>query len=174
MMDSVDLWSRARPFYYNMSNLDCNTPQGQVYIGTQMACLSRIEEKWNCKVAVTDSKSSADIDAIIIKDGVISIAAEIKSREMSLDELVTFGSYLITFEKLLKLRNVGMALAVPSILAVSLLKDNRIVYWKIAEASGNFVARMENMITQTKATCNGGLTDRYNSYLSLKDMKILL
>lgn len=156
-----------------MSNLDCNTPIGQGYIATQMACLSRVETIWNCKIIPTRGESSADIDAIIIRDGVVAGVAEVKSREMSLDDLEGFGSYLITFEKLLKVRNVGMTLQVPSFVIVSLLKDNQIVYWRLSDASGNFISTMEGKITQTKATCNGGLIDRYNAYLSLKGMKVL-
>jgi hypothetical protein len=132
-----------------MSTLDCNTPKGQSYIVTQMACLTCIEAAWKCKAFATNGESTADVDAIIIRDNTVSAVAEVKSREMSLDELEGFGSYLITFEKLLKLRNVGLALHVPCFVIVSLLKSQQIVYWKIADASGNFLA---SWLTDTTPT----------------------
>lgn len=154
-------------------SLDCNTPAGKVYIDWQQNCLNRIEEAWKVECAYTDGSEAADVDAITFRDGKILGVMEIKSREMDLAQLRRFGSYLITFEKLLKLRAVSAALCVPGLVVVYLLKDQEIVFWKICDAAGNFLVPLECKVTETQATCNGGQAMRYNAYLSLKEMKTL-
>ena len=156
-----------------MSNLDCNTPRGQVYIQTQLECMRRLELAWKCQAFQTKTDCSADVDAIFIKDNQVSLVGEIKSREMSLEELIKYGSYLITYEKLIKLKNVGIALCVPSVVVVSLLKDNQIVFWRLTDASGNFEVAFEERHTETKKTCNGGKIYRNNAYISLDGMQII-
>ncbi len=94
-------------------SLDCTTPRGLVYIAAQMNCLQRLEETWSAQIFPTIEDDAADIDAIAVKGGHVSAVMEIKSREMGLDQLHRFGSYLITFEKLLKLRRTAAALRVP-------------------------------------------------------------
>lgn len=153
--------------------LDCNTAVGRTYIGWQADCLARLEKAWDVKCAHTDDTGDADVDAIAIRDGQLQAIMEVKSREMNLDQLRRFGSYLITFEKLLKLRAVAAALRVPGLIVVSLLKDKQIVYWKVCDVEGHFLIALEGKITETQATCNGGTAHRYNAYLSLEDMKIL-
>jgi hypothetical protein len=138
-----------------------------------MECLNRVAAAWKCSVFSTEATGSADIDAILTKGSTVYAVAEVKSREMGLDDLKRFGSYLITFDKLLKLRAVGRALCVPSLVIVSLLKDDRIVYWKLSDALGNFCVQITGKTTQTQATCNGGQIDRYNGYIALDEMRVL-
>lgn len=154
-------------------SLDCNTPTGRVYIGWQADCLSRLEKAWGVTCASTNDQEAADVDAFAIRESRISAVMEVKSREMDLPKLRRFGSYLITFEKLLKLRAVAMAVRVPGLVVVSLLKDKQIVFWKICDSEGNFLAPLEARISKTQTTCNGGQIDRFNAYLSLDDMNLL-
>lgn len=153
--------------------LDCNTATGKVYIGWQKKCLTKLGEAWSVTCAQTNEGDSADVDAFAIRESQIEAVMEIKSREMDETTLRRFGSYLITFEKLLKLRNVAMALRVPGIVVVYLLKDQKIVFWKICDKEGRFLTSLEGKLSETQAACNGGQTTRYNAYLSLKDAKFL-
>lgn len=162
-------------------SLDCNTPRGQIYIKTQLSCHSRIEDALNCEVIATNTSSSSDIDALLIKNKMLIGVGEVKSREMSFDsnskkliyENKEYDSYLITHEKLEKLKNVCKIFSVPGFLFVSLLNDNKIAVWTICGADGTFCVEMKKEKTKTRATCNGGIAYRENAYLSLNSMKIL-
>ena len=162
-------------------SLDCNTPRGKIYIEKQLSCHTRIENALNCEIISTDIKSSSDIDALIVKEKRLIGLAEVKSREMSvgadLKKLIYEGreydSYLITYEKLEKLKNLCEVLKVPGFLFVSLLASNKIAMWKICDNEGVYCVEMKKERTKTQATCNGGTAFRENAYLSLNSMKIL-
>ena len=156
-----------------MSSLDCNPPQGQVYIKAQLACMAKLESAWNCQAFPTISDRSSDVDAIFVKNGQVALVGEIKSREMSLEELTRFGSYLITHEKIVKVKNVAVSLCVPSVIVVSLLKDNQLVFWRLSDSQGNFEVVFEERVTETKKTCNGGKVYRNNAYISLDGMQVI-
>jgi len=154
-------------------SLDCTTPRGQVYIAHQMGCLDRLNKAWKVQIITTDGSDMADVDAVAVRDNCVSAVMEVKSREMDLAQLRRFGSYLITFEKLLKLRAVAAALRVPGLVVVSLLKDQTTVFWKICDREGGLLVGLESKVSRTQATCNGGSVDRYNAYLSLEDMQVI-
>lgn len=156
-----------------MSQLDCNTTKGKIYISHQMECIDRLSKAWGVSLFATQEDKAADVDSIAIKNNRISAVMDIKSREMDLDQLKRFGSYLVTFDKLLKIRNVATALTVPGLLVVYLVKDKKVVYWTISDRDGHMLPRMESRVSATQATCNGGEANRYNAYLSLEDMKTL-
>ena len=163
------------------SSLDCNTPRGQIYIEKQLSCHNRIENALNCEIICTDIKSSSDIDALIVKEKKLIGLAEVKSREMSINpkskkliyEGKEYDSYLITFEKLEKLKNLCERFKVPGFLFVSLLVADKIAMWKICDNDGEYCVDMGIERTKTQATCNGGVALRENAYLSLNSMKIL-
>ena len=167
-------------------SLDCNTAKGQVYIGKQLLCHDRLEAALKCEIIATDTTSASDIDALIVKNKKLVAIAEIKSREMKLKNsddrsqrrLIYMGrdydSYLITYEKLEKLKTICQMFCVPGFLFVTLIESDQTVFWKICDGAGNFVAEFEKKRTQTQATCNGGLAYRENAYISLNSMKILI
>jgi hypothetical protein len=166
-----------------MKSLDCNTPLGQVYTKSQLSTCDMIEKHLNCEVISTDTTESADIDAIFSRDKTVIGVSEIKSREMSLNDtgkrrsLVFKGrgydSYLITFEKLEKIKRLSKALVVPGFLFINLRESGDVVFWKICDAKGNYVVDMKTDKTMTQATCNGGIASRENAYISLAQMKVL-
>ena len=71
------------------------------------------------------------------------------------------------------MRDLCRALSVPGFLAVLLIGDDKIVFWQICDAAGNFLPALEGKATETQRTCNGGETVRFNAYLKLDDMVIL-
>jgi len=164
-----------------MKSLDCNTPIGQIYIGTQLSCHARIEKALNCEIICTDTESSSKIDALMVKEKKLVGLAEVKSREMSFNLIskklmfngIGCDSYLITYEKLENLRNLCKIFNVSGFLFVSLLLDGKIAVWNICDANGNFCVKMKKEKTKTQATCNGGIAFRENAYLSLNSMQIL-
>ena len=155
-------------------SLDCVSPRGLTYIERQTNCLCALERAWGVQMLATPNAEAADVDALAVREGKVVAVLEVKSREMGLDQLRRFGSYLITFDKLMKLRAVAAALCVPGLVVVSLLKDQRVVMWKICDAGGRMMVPLEGKVSQTQATCNGGSADRYNAYLSLDAMEIVL
>lgn len=154
-------------------SLDCQTRKGKVFIEYQMKCIRQLEYSWNAQIIPTVEDESADIDALAVKNNRISAILEVKSRNMALDQLYRFGSYLITSEKLSKMSRLSLSLRVPSFLAVYLIKDNNIVYWKVSDLDGKLILDYKDRITTTQTTCNGGQIDRCNAYISLNDMKII-
>lgn len=159
-----------------MSQLDCNTVKGQGYIGHQQECLRRLETVMGVQMVCTPETEAAAIDALAVRAGRVVAVLEVKSREMDLAQLNRFGSYLITFEKLLKIRTVAGALCVSGFVAVSLLKEKEptIVMWKVCDEQGNLVVSLEACVSQTQATCNGGQVDRYNAYLSMAEAEVVV
>ena len=99
--------------------------------------------------------------------------AEIKSREMSIEELKGYGSYLISYDKINTGRALSGLIGVPYLLYVKLIKDNTIVYWKVTDNNGNYIVNFNTKKTETKNNCNGGKALRENSYIQLDEMKVL-
>jgi hypothetical protein len=99
--------------------------------------------------------------------------AEIKSREMSIEELKGFGSYLITHSKIATGKELSGLIGVPFLLYVKLIKDDVIVYWKITNNFGEYLVSFNTKQTETKSNCNGGTALRENSYIVLDDMQVL-
>lgn len=162
-----------------MKSLDCNTERGKIYIAEQLACQKRVESAIECELISTKTNTASDVDALMIKNKILVGLAEVKTREMGLKDgkLTTdkgdFDSYLITYEKLEKLKRLCESFKVPGYLFVSLLHTKKIVAWNICDGSGNYIANIKKEYTKTQATCNGGTAHRENAYISLETMKIL-
>lgn len=110
------------------------------------------------------------IDRLFFRDNKLCAAAEIKSREMSMEDLRGYGSYLVTYEKLLRGVAIAHELGVPYFLIVRLLKSGTIVFWGLDTES---LRDLEVRNSKTDATCNGGTAWRENAYLPLDTMKVL-
>lgn len=150
--------------------LDCNTEKGKRYISHQIKCVDKLKEVWNTDIFCTKESQSAHIDAIGIRDDRVSAAIEIKTRNNSLETIKRWGSYMITYEKLVKLCDISKALEVKGFLVVYLIPDDKIMYWNICNEKGEFIVKFTKEITTTQKTCNGGQIDRLNAYISLKSM----
>jgi hypothetical protein len=145
--------------------LDCNTKKGKAYIQAQLDTCTIIKRKWGCEVINTPLDKEADIDCLLCRFGSLYAIAEIKSREMSRVDLINFKSYLITKEKLEKGRVLGLNLKVPFFLIVRLLKDNKIIWWKISDENGKFLLDFDSKVSYTQDNCNGGQAERLNAYI---------
>lgn len=155
-----------------MKALDCNTKLGREWIQKQHRVMELFAASFDWKVIGTNDTRDGDIDALFFNDDdTLTIVAEVKCRNMSLGELRNFGSYLITFEKLNKGRNVAMAFRVPFILIVGL--TDAVIFWQVSDDEGNWTAEFSIKQTRTQATCNGGETVRANAYLSLEQSTVL-
>ena len=149
-------------------SLDVLTDKGKKYKAHEDETARMICAKLNC-ISVECPSADAPIDRVFTRDGKVVALAEIKSREMSLDELREYGSYLVTYKKILMGVGIAQELGVPFFLFVRLLKSGQIVYWQI---DTDTLRDVEVRETKTQATCNGGSAIRDNAYLPLDIMVI--
>ena len=94
-------------------SLDVNTPKGRKTVRQEKQMLDYIEECWGVKAMVTDKKIPALCDGFLVKNDVIAAVFECKCRDLSLEELENFGSWLITREKLENCRLISKMLKIP-------------------------------------------------------------
>lgn len=153
-----------------MSGLDCNTETGQVFIAYQTEAEAILSAHWECAAFFTRRECAAAVDALFACKGELRHIVEIKARNLTLAELSAHGSYIITFDKLIKGRALAQHLATPFHVAVFLIPDRRLVLWDIADSRGEFTCGFTIERTLTKANCNGGTATRANAYLPLGNM----
>ena len=159
--------------------LDINTKKGQSSLEYEREMLEHIRSTF-CKkhttsmLIETNKYKEAKVDGIIVKDNQVSGIFESKCRNMSLMELNSYGSWLITFDKIMDGKNLSKMLCVPFIGFLYLIKDKIVMYWKITDSKGEFEFDFEIKKTKTRKTINGGEAIRTNAYLPFKDGNELL
>jgi len=152
--------------------LDCDTERGQHYMKNEDEVALKICEAMKCEQRKFGGKDT-HLDRIFFRKEDCVAVAEIKSREMSIEELKGYGSYLISYDKINTGRALSGLIGVPYLLYVKLIKDNTIVYWKVTDNNGNYIVNFNTKKTETKSNCNGGKALRENSYIQLDEMKVL-
>jgi hypothetical protein len=154
--------------------MDILTDKGQKSLEYERKMLEKInfhickEHKDNSMLIETDKDMDAKVDGIIVKNNQVSGIFESKCRDMSLMKLREFGSWLITFDKILDGRKLSQLLRVPFIGFLYLIPDEIIMYWKITDKYGNFLFDFDVKNTKTQKTINGGSIVRTNAYLPVK------
>ena len=152
--------------------LDSQTPKGIPYIESEEVVAKAVCDKMNCNQLHMASDDN-HVDRLFYRKEQLVAVGEIKSRNMKIEELENFGSYLITESKI----TVGCALAglmgVPYMLYVKLLKSDIIVYWLICDGDGDLQVHYDRDLTVTQANVNGGTAQRVNAYIDLSQMKKL-
>ena len=71
---------------------------------------------------------SASIDAVLIREGTVKGAVEVKSRNMSLEKLKSLGSYMISLDKINKGSMIASRLYMSFFVFVFLIPDKRIFF----------------------------------------------
>jgi hypothetical protein len=148
-------------------NLDINTPKGQESLRYEKIMLEKIAEKRNVQIVETDKKSDAKCDGIIIKNNKIVGVFESKCRNMTQEQLFNFGSWLVTYDKIIHGKYLSEMLRVGFFGFLYLIPDNTIFMWHITDEKGRFKYDFESMETETQKTINGGTVIRKNSFLPL-------
>tara|TARA_R110000796_G_scaffold13805_3_gene44487 strand:+ start:114 stop:575 length:462 start_codon:yes stop_codon:yes gene_type:complete len=152
--------------------LDSKTTKGIPYIESEEIIARAVCEKMKCE-QIHMASDDAHVDRLFYRNGQLVAVGEIKSRNMTIEELESHGSYLITENKIA----VGCALAglmgVPFMLFVKLLKSDLIVYWLICNGNGELKVHYDKEVTKTRATVNGGQAQRMNAFIDLSQMKTL-
>jgi hypothetical protein len=152
--------------------LDSQTPKGVPYIEDEEVVAKAVCEKMNCE-QIHMASDDTHVDRLFYRANQLVAVGEIKSRNMSLNELENMGSYLITESKILVGAALASLLGVPYMLYVNLKKDNVIVYWLVTDAEGEFKVHYDSEMTSTMANVNGGEARRMNAFIDLAKMKTL-
>jgi len=160
--------------------MDILTEKGQKSLEYEREMLERIRHnlcnthKEDSYLIETDKNMDAKVDGIIVTNNQVSGIFESKCRNLSLMQLVDFGSWLITLDKIMDGKQLSEMLRVPYIGFLYLIKDKIIMYWKITDKYGDFTFDFEVKKTKTQKTINGGVVYRTNAYLPFEKGNELL
>jgi|TARA_Y100000114_G_scaffold110266_1_gene103860 hypothetical protein len=148
--------------------MDILTEKGQQSLRYERIMLKKIMKVCSGTIIETDKNMDAKVDGVISKSGKITNVFESKCRDMSLQELNRYGSWLITFDKIMDGKRLSEMLRVPYIGFLYLIKDDIAMYWEITDKYGNFLFDFEVKNTRTQKTINGGSIIRTNAYLPIE------
>lgn len=153
-------------------SLDCNTKIGREWIQKQHSAVNSVATMFGAEFIETPDYQDCPYDVLYFRDRILSSIAEVKARDMTLKQLQSFRSYLVTFEKLLQGRNAAVCLRVPYYLIVKL--TDAICYWKVCNSDGEWTVAFRVTKSKTQQSCNGGESNRVNTYIELDTMKIIV
>lgn len=151
--------------------LDINTPKGQKTVKEEKEMLKYISKCFNIKIKITKKDKPFPHDGIILnpKTNKIMGVFESKNRQITLQELENWGSWLITYEKIEKCRQIAKKYKVPLYGFLGIEKSNLIMYWKITDNKGNYLFKFDHHETSTQACVNGGQAYRDNAFLPVEN-----
>lgn len=115
----------------------------------------------------------ARLDGILMKNGKIHRVAEVKVRWMSLATLQRYGSYLITYDKLMAGQQASEAFSAPFIILLYLVESDNICSIKMTNDKGQFISPFDKQTETTYYDMHGGRIERVNAYVSLHRMTII-
>jgi hypothetical protein len=153
--------------------LDCTTPRGIAFIGDQTRAAIRLAAHCKCEMIETKHDGAADIDALFYRDKILTQLVEVKARGMDYPELKGYGSYMITHDKIVRGAELARSHATPYGLLILLKKDEKLIFWKIADYTGRLICPFRVEVTETQATCNGGKAARANAFLPLSEGRFI-
>jgi hypothetical protein len=155
--------------------LDINTPKGQKTVKEEIKMLKYVSKCFNVKIKITKKDKPFPHDGIISNPETNKIIGvfESKNRQITLQELEDWGSWLITYEKLEKCRQVAKKYNVPLYGFLGIEKNNLVMYWKITDSEGNYLFEFDHYNTITQSTVNGGEAYRDNAFLPIEKGKFV-
>lgn len=156
--------------------LDVLTPKGQVSVRQEReAALLFTLENTNYEYIDTPKNMPAEVDAMLLFKGSMHSLVETKCRDCSLEQFMgTFnGEWLVTFDKIVKARDLARAMGVGLTGFLYLTKDRVLLAQRITDASGLLIPRMRVESTQTQRTTNGGQIVRTNAYIDMRQAKVI-
>jgi len=155
--------------------MDISTPRGQETLVQE----ARAVRLWhgknpNFQYCETPKDTPAAVDAGLIKDGVIKAVVETKCRrDLTVEKLVREydWKWLVTTEKIHKGRYVAEALQVPFLGFLYLVDEDVLLYQVLWEPKFGWKPEIEERITRTQSTVNGGSIMRENSFIDMSNAK---
>ena len=127
----------------------------------------------NHDLTFATTEKYARLDGILMKNNLIHRVAEVKVRWMSLDALRKFGSYLISYDKLIAGQQASEAFSAPFVILLYLVESDNICSIKMTNEKGQFITSFTKQNETTYYDMNGGRIERVNAYVSLNRLKII-
>jgi len=157
-----------------MNSLDVNTERGQKSLVYERRAVATFERTYPyLKFYSTDKTGSAAIDGVLTKDGNVIAVVETKTRNMSLDQLISYNyEWLVTASKIERGILAGSLLGVPFIGFLYLIPDKLLLVETIAN-NGEIIPKHKMQRTTTQATINGGVANRNNMFIDMSSAKVL-
>lgn len=150
--------------------LDINTPKGLKTVEEELKMLKYVSDCFNVKIKTTKKDKPYPYDGIILNPDTNKIIGifESKNRQITLQQIINWGDWLITYEKLQKCSEISKEYNVPFYGFLGVEKDNLVMYWKITNSNGEYLFDFEHYKTLTQLCVNGGEAYRDNAFLSIK------
>lgn len=123
----------------------------------------------------TPKDTPADIDGIIIKDGVMISGVEVKCRMMTADDLVNKynNQWLVTADKLDRGVSACERLGIDFRGFLYLVPDKMLFIVPIFSYKDGWLVEPDYEITKTQASVNGGIAERLNAYVDVSKAKVI-
>jgi len=155
--------------------MQINTPMGGWALQREADMMMLLNERHAWSGVSTPKTMPAPIDGVMIdSEGEMIFVYESKCRDITLEQLIEWRAYLITYDKIENGAHAARLLCVPFVVLVYCVRDNRVVSYRITDARGNITASMDIAKTTTKKNINGDETiERWNAFIDNKHMKVL-
>lgn len=151
-------------------NLDVNTPRGQETLAHERRCAAIFEAHYpGWQYVNTPKDGPGRADALLMNAGAVRAVAEQKSRTCSLQTFRTAfrNEWLVTYSKLVAVRDVAVGLGVPAFGMLYLVPDDVLLMIRMCDWRGAWLPTFRIDRTTTQATVNGGQATRENAYIDM-------
>lgn len=156
--------------------MDILTPKGQETLAQEREAISLFLQSFpGFEFFETPKHTPADIDGVIIRDGVMVSGVEAKCRNMTVGDLVNKYNYqwLVTADKLDRGVSVCERLGIDFRGFLYLVPDKMLFIVPIFSYKDGWLAEVDYDITETQATVNGGVARRLNAYVDVSKARVI-
>lgn len=158
-----------------MMSLDIDTPRGVMSKHYEEIALRKFLSHFSdSEIVLTPKDKPATIDALISKNGIAVAGVEVKTRNMTLEQLHNWDDeWLVTFDKLDKGRVLCQQLGIDFYGFLYLIPEDALLYKRISDETGEWKAQFRTDKTLTQATINGGSIERINAFINMAGAGLL-
>lgn len=155
--------------------MDFNTKDWQQSRQYELIVQERILRAFpGVQIIETDKNKTARIDALILRQNNLVALAEIKSRDLTYEEIKQLGgTWLVSNQKMQDGATLSSMLKAPFFAFVLLVPENKIHYWKITNENGQFQFSFAVRRTKTQQSMEGGEANRPNAFIPFSESKLL-
>lgn len=144
--------------------------RGQESLRHEVRAAELLMSRWpRYQYVSTPKDQPADIDAVLVSEGVVRGVVETKCRDMSAKELFGRfkGRWLVTGDKLERGAWLAYGMRVPFVGCLYLIPDDTLLVLSITKADGEWIPNIKWETTVTQATINGGQAERLNAFVDM-------
>jgi hypothetical protein len=153
------------------ATLDILTPKGRQSLADQIRAMEIVfanSDKGH-EFIHTGGEGAARVDGMIVRDKRIKHVAEVKSREMTLEQLrgPFHNEWLVTMDKILDLCNTARVFDVSGWGFLYCKPTGVVLAIQLCDQHGRLLCRYRTARTTTQASVNGGLANRVNAFIRM-------